>query len=51
MYSAGDLPFNFLKERKKEVRELKPHCSDNDAKVYFKADLSCTRNINSSTLH
>ena len=49
IYSAGDLPFNFLNERKKDVRELNPHCSERNAKVYLEADLSCTRIINSST--
>ena len=45
IYSAGDIPLNFLNERKKEVRELKPHCSDNETRVYLEADLSCIQNL------
>lgn len=51
IYSAGDIPFSFLNDLKKEVRELKPHCSDKEANVYFEADLSCILLINSSTLY
>ena len=49
IYSAGDLSLSFLKERKNDVRELKPHCSDRKVKVYLEADLSYTRRMNSST--
>ena len=35
MYSFGVMPATFLKERKKEARELKPHTSANASKVYL----------------